>query len=85
MTTNPMPDPFTPPPTVWPDVPAPEVDAEAPHLHVYLVVDAHKGGGRSAIGWAGTDRNRAHDYARNTGGVVARLPVVGDYRKENDQ
>ena len=37
------------------------------------------------IGWAGTDRDRAHEYARNTGAVVVALPVEADYRNPEGQ
>lgn len=46
--------------------------------HVYLVVD-HGGGG---IVWVGTDHDRAREFARNTGCVVAQLPIAADYRPE---
>lgn len=69
-----------PPPVSWPDLPGTAVDAEAPHLHVYLVVHGHGG-----IVWSGTDRTAAHQYAQIARGVVGRLPVVGDYRKEEDR
>lgn len=68
-----------PPVVMWPyALPPTELDMEAPHLHVYLVVDGR------GVSWASTDRNRAHEYARNAGGVVARLPVVGDYRNHKE-
>lgn len=73
-------------PVTWPDMSAPEpLDAEAPNLYVYLVIDARPHGQSGGIGWAGTDRDRAHEYARHTQGVVARLPVVGDYRNEEQR
>jgi hypothetical protein len=43
--------------------------------YVYLVIYD-----RGGIGWAGTDEERAYEYALHTGSVVARLPVVADYR-----
>lgn len=42
---------------------------------VYLVVYD-----RGGIGWAGTDEQAAHEHARATESVVARLPIVADYR-----
>lgn len=69
-----------PPPVIWQyAVPPTELDMEAPHLSVYLVI--YEWGG---IGWTGTDRNRAHEFARHAHSVVARLPVVGDYRRERN-
>jgi len=50
---------------------------QTPSQDVYLVVYD-----RGGIGWAGTDRDRAHEFARNTASVVARLPVVADYRSD---
>lgn len=58
--------------------PAP-ADFEVRDLAAYLVI--HDRGG---IGYAGLDRDRAHEYAFNTGSVVVRLPVVGDYRPTAD-
>lgn len=47
---------------------------------VYLVVYAEGG----AVGWAGANRDRAHELARNTGGLVCLLPVLADYRPQED-
>lgn len=60
----------------------PDVEDEAAEIagggfndHAYLAVHDHGG-----IGYAGLDRGRAFEFAFNTGSVVVRLPVVGDYR-----
>jgi transcriptional regulator with XRE-family HTH domain len=37
-------------------------------------------GGPTGIGWSDVDRDRAEEYARNTGSVVCSLPIVADYR-----
>lgn len=54
-------------------------DQPTMHPAVYLSVD--EGG----IGWAGLDRSRAHEHARNTGSVVVALPVIADYRSPEQQ
>lgn len=41
---------------------------------VYLAVNDRM------IGWVDTNRDRADEYARNTGGVLVALPVLADYR-----
>lgn len=46
-------------------------------LAAYLVI--HPRGG---IGWSGISRDRAHEYARNTGSVVVEMPAAADYRAE---
>jgi hypothetical protein len=51
-----------------------------PPRRVFLVV--HPRGGPP---WAGTDEARAHEFARNTGQVVAELPVSADYSTEETQ
>lgn len=72
------------PPVTWPYRPTTfdQLDSEAGHIHVYLVLGTSGPSGTMPVGWSGTDRDRAHEYARNVGGVVARIPVVGDYRSE---
>lgn len=53
--------------------------AAEPHLQrVFLVVDP-----RGGPPWAGTDEARAHEFARNTGQIVAELPVAADYSTED--
>lgn len=49
-----------------------------PPRRVFLVVDP-----RGGPPWAGTDEARAHEYARNTGQVVAELSVAADYSAED--
>jgi hypothetical protein len=44
--------------------------------YAYLVI-----GDTGGIGWAGLNAERAHEYAANTGGVVVRLPIDTDYRR----
>lgn len=46
-------------------------------MKVYLVIDPHSG-----LGPAVLDCDRAHEYARNTGGMVVEVPVVADYRPQ---
>ncbi|HEY0696756.1 MAG TPA: hypothetical protein VGD43_02995 [Micromonospora sp.] len=58
-----------------PDSPPNAFDAAIPNLDAYLVI-LDRGG----IGYAGPDRGYAHKYASHTGGLVVKLPVVGDYR-----
>lgn len=43
--------------------------------YAYLVISDR------VIGWATIDRERAHEYARNTGSVVVQVPIVADYRQ----
>lgn len=57
------------------DSPPNAFDAAIPGLFAYLAIYD-----RGGIGWAGTDRDLAHEYASHTGGLVVKVPVVGDYR-----
>lgn len=54
-----------------------EILGVAKPAHAYLVIYSDGPG----LGWAGLDRDRAHEHARNTGSVVVKLPVIADYRK----
>jgi hypothetical protein len=48
---------------------------------VFLVVDPLGG----PINWAGVDRVRAHELARNTGQLVVELAAQADYRSTEDR
>lgn len=48
----------------------------APEATVCLIV----GPGHGGLTRANLDPDRAHEYARNIGGVVAELPITADYR-----
>lgn len=34
------------------------------------------------MGWVDVDRDRADEYARNVGGVLVQVPVIADYRPD---
>jgi hypothetical protein len=66
-----------------PSIPDPRQEPRGvptPIAYAYLV--AYAEGGR--VNWAGVDRERAHELARNTGGLVCELPVVGDYTPSDE-
>lgn len=50
----------------------------APEAAVLLVVDPR---GRQ-LSYATLNQDRAHEYARNIGGVVVELPITADYRNQ---
>jgi len=81
--------------THWIEFPEPLVDLEKPQISRESGATPAKGrlpaGGKTqytylAMGATGqillatTDASRAHELAQNVGGMVVRVPVVGDYR-----